>query len=240
VLTARAKVLAKAPDEQPAALLEWFRHFAALDTIELQPGKTTDTEQVVPFPFGDDEPLVLANVANVTLEGKTGDWKLTKADVDLTPRRSHVATMTIEELLCGHLFAGGGNGGGGGSGGGPVDAGGPRVDTAELDRTAGTVTITVTKALDEPSVDRDAFGASFYGASGWESVQIGSATPSNGGKTVTIKLRAAPGNDRVRFIARGTGLEPLLDTDGIPLAGGTDSPPGSVHDGHDYVHMFTT
>ena len=41
----------------------------------------------------------------------------------------------------------------------------------------------------------------------------------------------------VRLIVYGTGPAPLLGANFAPLAGGVGGPPGTAHDGHDFVHM---
>ena len=239
VLAARAEVLALAPDDQPGKLLEHFRHFADLDTRAILPASAPDSEQRLSYPGPDDAGVVLANVTGIRLEGAEGSRTLAAWTLDRPPRRAHVATETIEELLCGRILSGGESGGGGGGGGAVVDAGGPRVTNVELDRTAKKITLTVDKPLEPQSVGHDAFRVSRL-EGGWEPLKVRSSDPSDDGLSVEIVLTKDPGTVLVRFIARGTGQVPLLGADHVPFAGGADSPPGTADDGHDYVHMFTT
>jgi hypothetical protein len=241
VLAARAEVLALAPEAQPGRLLEHFRVFADLDTAAMLPASEPDSERRLSYAGTDDEGVVLANVTGIRLEGSTGNWTLTGWTLDRTPRRAHVATRTIEELLCGRILSGGaspGGNGGGGGGGGAVDAGGPRVTNAELDRTGRKITITLDKPLEPQSVGHDAFRVSRL-EGGWEPLKVRSSDPSEDGLSVEVTLTKDPGTVLVRFIARGTGQVPLLGADHVPLAGGADSPPGTADDGNDFVHMFT-
>jgi hypothetical protein len=237
VLAARADVLALAPDDQPGKLLEYFRQFANLDTKKMTPASASDSEQQLSYPGTDDEGVVLANVTGIKLHGSKGNWTLAGWTLDRTPRRAHVATETIEELLCGRILSGGASGGGGG-GGTTTDAGGPRVTKAELDRTGKKITITVDKPLEPRSVGPAAFRVARL-EGGWEPIKVRSTDPSDDALSVEVGLMKDPGASLVRFIARGTGQMPLLGADHVPLAGGADSPPGTADDGHDYVHMFT-
>ena len=234
VLGARADVLAQAPDDQPGKLLGYFRDFADRDTVALEPS-TPEAEQALPLPYGDDAAIVLANLRDVTLEGSKGNWQLTSWRIDRSPRRAHVATHTIEELLCGRILGGES----GGEAGSPSpDAGGPRVTDVQADRNARTITMTVDKPLDSASVGHEAFRVARL-ESGWEPLKVRSATLSGDGLSIVVSLRIDPGTSLLRFIARGTGQLPLLGADHVPFAGIADGPPGSVHDGHDFVHMFT-
>lgn len=221
----------------PDNLLANFRKFANRDAIDLQPALTPDGEHAVPFPFRDDEPLVLANVHNLTLEGSGADRKLTAAEIDLAPRRSHVATATIQELLCEGILDGAGATPGGGVAG--SDAGGPRVESATLDRDKGTIVLRATKPFAKQSVDSEPFRVSYFGASGWRPIKT-SASPSTDGKEITISVKKPGPTDIVRIVARGTGQTPLLGEDNVPFAGAADAPPGTADNGNDYVQMFSS
>ena len=233
VLAARADVLAQTPADQPGRLLEAFRRFADLDTKALLPAEAADGERLS-YPGTDDAGVVLANVTGITLQGSKGNWTLGGWTLDRTPRRAHVATRTIEELLCGRILEGGAVSGGGTA----ADAGGPRVTNVTLDRTGKKITMTVDKELESASVGHDAFRVSRL-EGGWEPLRVRSATPSADGLTVVVVLTKDPGASLLRFVVHGTGQTPLLGADHIPFAGGADSPPGTVDDGHDYVQMFT-
>jgi hypothetical protein len=222
----------------PDNLLENFREFANRDAIDLQPALTPDGEHAVPFPFRDDEPLVLANVHNITLEGSGADRRLTAAEIDMAPRRSHVATATIQELLCGGILDGGSPTAGGGSTS-SADAGGPRVELVELDRDKKTIVLHATKPFATESVDSEPFRVSLFGSSGWKPVKT-TAKPSTDGLKITVSLKSPPGADIVRFLARGTGQTPLLGADFVPFAGAADAPPGTTDNGNDYVQMFSS
>jgi hypothetical protein len=234
VLAARADVLAQAPADQPAKLLEAFRRFADLDTKAMLPADAPDGERLS-YPGTDEAGVVLANVTGITLSGSKGNWTLGGWTLDRTPRRAHVATRTIEELLCGRILEGGAVMSGGAS---AADAGGPRVTDATLDRTAKKITMTVDKQFEPQSISHDGFRVSRL-EGGWEPLKVRSATPAADGLSVVVLLTKDPGASLLRFIARGTGQTPLLGADHIPFAGGADSPPGSADDGNDYVHMFT-
>ena len=235
VLNARADVLAQAPADQPGKLLEAFRRFADLDTKAMLPADAADGERLS-YPGTDDAGIVLANVTGITLQGSKGNWTLAGWTLDRTPRRSHVATRTIEELLCGRTLDGGAvTGGGGGS---AADAGGPRVSNVTVDRTAKKITMTVDKALEPASVGHDAFRVSRL-EGGWEPLRVRSATLSADALSVVVLLTKDPGASLLRFLVHGTGQTPLLGADHVPFAGGADSPPGSADDGNDYVQMFT-
>ena len=235
VVAARTEVLALAPDDQPEKLLEYFRRFADLDTRVMVPASAPDSQERLCYPGTDDDGVVLANIRSIKLEGSKGNWTLAGWTLDRTPRRAHVATQTIQELLCGRILSGGASGGGGG--GAPADAGGPRVTGADLDSSAKKITITVDKPLEPQSVGHDAFRVSRL-EGGWEPIKVRSSDPADDGLSVEIVLAKDTGASLVRFIARGTGQVPLLGADHVPLAGGSGGPPGTVDDGHDYVHMF--
>jgi hypothetical protein len=227
VLAARDALLSVPPDERANELLRVFRELAALDTVAAEPARAGDGDAVTPFPGSDEDAVVVANVGAITLEGTTGNWELTSADVDLAPRRSHVATGTIQELLCGS-----------GLEVSVPDAGGPRAQQPTLDRGARTIVLQVSEPLDPQSVAPAAFEVSYFGSTGWRTTAV-TPTPAPDALGVTLTLADDPGSDLVRLIARGTGPQPVLGADRVPLAGGTTSPAGTAADGHDFVHVFT-
>jgi len=138
VLDARAAVLALPAGEQPRAYLEAFRRFAAFDQIELGPELLPEGGSAL-FPAGPDAPVVLANVTGVELLRDGDRWALGGVQVDTTVRAAHVATSTIQELLCGPLFAAlagaapdpGGGGGAGDEDGDVDDDGAPGDDEGD-------------------------------------------------------------------------------------------------------------
>lgn len=234
VLAARDDVLAQAAADQPGALLGYFREFADRDTVALGPDVGSDGVSTAPYPFGNDAGVVLANLRGVTLAGAEGSRTLTAFTLERAPRRAHVATATIEELLCGRILGGAGGGGAAGP-----DAGGPRVTDIAVDRAGKSVTIKLDRPLDESSVGHDAFRVARLQNAGWEPIKVRSATLAGDGLSVVVALRTDPGTDPLRFIAHGTGQTPLVGKDLVPLAGAAGGPPGSKDDGNDYVHMAT-
>jgi hypothetical protein len=106
VLDARDAILAEAAEDQPTAWLDAFRRFAALDVVDLSPAAAADGESLTLVPGAEPGDLVLAEITELTLLGSTGAWDLDSGDVDVTVRHAHVATATIQELLCGSILAG--------------------------------------------------------------------------------------------------------------------------------------
>jgi hypothetical protein len=252
VVKARDDILALAPEKQPAAYLEAFRRFAARDEIDLGPAADPDGGGgSTLFPAGDDCVVVLADVLGLTLVPATGTeeetWRFGGAAVDVTVRPSHVATSTIQELLCGPRFT---------SPAAapppdpdeedadppplPGDAGGPRIDPASVVLEGEAVTMTATARLSKASVAEKAFSVSAYDLrDGWHEVEVVEArTTDRGGRAVRLELATGFGGNLVRVIARGTGPSPLLGAAGlVPLAGAVGGPAGSANDGHDFVLM---
>ncbi len=100
VLDERARIIGLPGTEQPAAWLQAFRKFAALDVIDMRPAQSTDGSRMTLFPVGEDEPVVLADITGVRLQRIENRWSVTAGGVDPSVRPSHVATSTIQELLC--------------------------------------------------------------------------------------------------------------------------------------------
>jgi hypothetical protein len=220
---ARAEVLASGTWSQ--TLLASFREFANADVSELEPAKPADGS-ATPYPGLDDEGVVLANVTGITLSGSTGSWTLESATVDLTPRRVHVATRTIEELLCGDLRDG--------------TAAGPQVGDWEFDGNQ-KVTLGFTAAVDPATLHASSFAASELDpANGWQAIAITQAPNVPDDTHVEVTLDSKPAFAIWRFVAFGTGSSPILGADHVPLAGAVGGPPGTAADGHDYVHLTTT
>ncbi len=255
VRDARTAVLAKAPAEQPAAYLEAFRRFAALDEIDLQPFVRPDGTGSTLFPGEEDAPVVLADLRDVTLTEQDGRLTLTSAKVETAVRPSHVATSTIQELLCGPLFGAAAapapapadgpapvspaaDAPAGEAAAAPPDAGGPRVDPASVVLKGETITFQVSSPLSAASVEASSFVVAAYDRrDGWSTVDVKGASVKD--DRVTVDLTTAPGGNLVRLIARGTGDSPLLGTNLVPLAGAVGGPlPGTAHDGHDFVFML--
>ncbi len=210
-------------------MLEAFHRFAALDVIDLRPAKSGDEERSLLFPGEDDEPVVLADITDIALERLGDRWVLRPgATVDTSVRPSHVATSTIEDLLCGPAFAA--------SGGGE----GPRVEPDSVVLlTEKAIEFRVNRELLDASVRPAAFSVTWFDRErGWQVSNVVSAA-YGGGETRTVNLELGSAvSGRVRLIVYGTGPTPLLGADLVPLAGAVGSPArGTPHDGHDFVHM---
>ena len=228
VLDALVDIQALPLADQPPALMAAFHRFAALDEIDLKPATSEDDARTLLFPGRDDEAVVLANITDLTLTKNNDKWALTAGEVDNSVRPSHVATTTIQDLLCGPTFGGAG----------AVGALGPQADHASVKfPDARTIEFTVSKSLQPVSVTVAPFSVTtFDSTSGWQTSTIDTASYDDTKKTVTLKV----GGDlsgRVRLIAKGTGPTPLLGVDLVPLAGALGGPAGSTHDGHDFVHL---
>jgi hypothetical protein len=224
VLDDRNRILGLASADQPAAYLAAFRKYGALDEIDLQPATGPDGSTILLFPAGDDTVILLANIKDITLDNTpSGTLKLTGGNVDRSVRPSHVATATIEELLCGlHLPA-------------PVQTG-PQIKAGSVSITAGSTTATLQTDSDvnPNSVKPAAFSTtSFDPASGWTDLVVSSAAWTGATKTIQLTLTTAPkAGTHVRLIAHGTGPTPVMGANNIPLGGGDTGP-----DGRDFVYM---
>lgn len=222
--------------EQPAKYLEFFRQFAALDTLDLEPQQAPAASI---FPRDPSE-VVLAEIRDIVVQqDASGEWTfVSAADPDVTVRRTLVATSTIQELLCGPLFTA------------PPDAplppppdmplgGGPRIDADSVGVEKKTITMTASSPLDPATVDDAAFSVTTFSADdGWNHVDVRKAAVDGAGTRVTLDLKEAPTGLLLRIIAYGTGSTPILGRDHVPLAGAVGGPAGSEMDGHDFVHML--
>ena len=147
-------------------------------------------------------------------------------------RRSHVATATIQELLCGPLFAGGVAGPPAAPP--PVAKTGPTVTSATL--ASKSISLTTSRPIAAATLDPRAFSVTnFDDHDGWSVIDIKAVAVQADG-TLSVDLKEAPAGSFVRLIASGTGPMPLLADDnkqplGAPGVGGPD-------DGIDFVKMF--
>lgn len=233
VVDRRDAILALASGDQPAAYLDALRDFAALDGIALQPPASADGSIATLFAALNAPPVLLANLANIELEltsaeGEEEQWKLVGGEVDVTVRNSHIATSTIQELLCGPLFRDIGAGG--------AEAG-PRVVTSSVQVSDTEISFDVDADLAPASVRPEVFSVStFDAAAGWSTVAVTAATVAD--RTVTLTLASAlPTPGLVRFIARGRGPDPILGANLVPLAGRAGGPAPAADDGIDFVLM---
>jgi hypothetical protein len=230
VLDELARIQTLGPADRPAAFLAAFHRFAARDMIHLSPAHSADGSRTLLFPDRDDTCVVLAALNDITLAGVTGAWTLTGGTVDSSVRPSHVATTTIQDLLCGVMS----------NGAAAPDAGGPRFDPKLVAYPAGDQTITLTSNADlaPKSVTPDAFAVSCFDlTAGWQTLGITSATCDATNRVVTLTVNTALGNRLVRVIARGTGPAPLLGKNLFPLAGALADPPAPAQNGRDFVFM---
>lgn len=239
VLDERARIAGLAEDQQPLELLAAFRRFAALDARDLEPAETPDGSDTTLFPGSDDAPIPLAAV-HVALR-RSGDGLVLDAatTVDETVRPAHVATATIQELLCGRLGVTAGGGGGGGGAPAASSAPGPQVDRETVTVEERTITFVADRPLQAASAEfTDAYRVSSLSDAGWKHVKVSRANYEAQASKVTLSLRADPGGDLVRLVVRGTGINPVVGVDFVPLAGAVGEAPGTEHEGRDFVHML--
>jgi len=235
VQTRRQQIQALPSEQQPAAYLQALREFAALDEIDLEPQQATDTMPASIFPEDPTE-VVLADIQDIVVTpDSAGNWTIaTPVPIPVvTVRPSHIATATIQELLCGPLFTNAGSSGGGG-GSPPPPPTGPTVTNAQL--SGKSISFTTSRPIAAATLDPVAFSVSDYDdEDGWSDLDIKAVTQLGDG-SVRIDLKEMPAGTYVRLIIAGTGPAPLLAADnhiplGAPGAGGAD-------DGVDYVKMF--
>jgi hypothetical protein len=241
VLDLKEKVLRLPPAQQTAAWLDALRRCAALDVIDLRPRSEEDEASIPLMPEPSRTHIELAEVAVVMQppDGPNGIWKLVDDktnEIDSTVRPSHVATSTIQELLCGvpALLAC------------RTDKCGPQVSRQVKVETQGDgngstrITLTTDRPLEPKSVTKEAFRVSTFAAAGWEEAQIQDAVLDADQKTMLVQIAGALADGtRLRIIACGTGPRPILGVDYLPLAGAQSGLPGTEHNGRDFVHMMT-
>src|SRR5581483_10031496 len=219
--------------QQPAAYLQALREFAALDEIDLKPQAATADDPASIFPEDPTE-VVLADVGDIVVAPDAGgNWAIASPIPVpvVTVRPSHIATATIQELLCGPLFTAVA---GGGAPPPPPAPTGPTVTNAQLG--AKSITLKTSRPIAAASVTQDAFSVTTYDdTDGWSEVDIKSVSLAANGD-IQVDLKESPAGNIVRLIAAGAGPTPLLAADnhiplGAPGAGGAD-------DGVDFVKMF--
>ncbi len=170
-------------------------------------------------------------------------WRVIEGCVDNMVRPFLLPTCAIQDLLCSGLAVGA-NYPAPVEGGEPAaieDAGGPRIDgqSVELEGTEMIHFVVLGGPLMKASVDtRALFISAFDTRDGWIPVTIKTVSYDLENERVSVELRDAPGGNLIRLIVKGTGESPFMGRNRIPLAGGTDSAPGSIHNGTDFVFMF--
>jgi hypothetical protein len=216
-------------DRRVRALLRAFRELAALDVADLEPAKEDGDLCPSLFPITEDDAAVVLASVKVTTRG---DEVLT-VEPSLRPRRSLIATGTIQELACGLAPALVGAGS-------EPDAGGPRVVRQSVHwPDANRLTFKVTSPLLEGSLRDHPVVVTSLSERGWVREDIERIGYDDPTRTVTLVLHDPPAYDHVRVIVRGTGPTPVTGADYVPLAGLEGGSPGTAADGHDAV-LHTT
>ncbi|WP_308367699.1 MULTISPECIES: hypothetical protein [unclassified Microbulbifer] len=245
VLDARAEIEALSPEQRPAARLQWLRHFAALDEMEQSPAPVDEGERLSLFPAADPNPIPLANLSDITLLPSEDGWALdpetlTPNRVDNGIRPVHIPTTTIQELLCGPATTGAMAAVAPAEPGPAVaDAGGPRVEPDSVEVDGEFIRFTVQGGpLMKASVDSRALSVSaFDNRDGWITAEIKKVTYEESDGRIEIELRDAPGGNLVRLIVRGTGPQPMMGRNRLPLAGAVGGPAADKMNGNDFVSM---
>jgi hypothetical protein len=232
------------PPLAPDAMLAAFRAFAALDEIDLSPAAAPDHGSVSLFPAPEDRCVVLADVLDVVLRrGADGEPEFDGAAVDVRVRPAHVATSTIQELLCAALRSPSGGGGGDGeAAAAPAaarDAGGPRIDRDSVRVRGERVEMTASPRVAPGSLSVDAFSVTNYDRNdGWHELEVAVVRLDDDDPSrIILELKNAGRGRLHRIIARGTGPRPLLGLRDVPLAGAREGPPGTADQGRDFVCM---
>jgi hypothetical protein len=243
VLDRRAQILSLDHGDQPRAYLEAFREFAALECMAMGPADSAQDDPIALMPGSDPAPLVLADLSDLLVRNQ--DFR--SGEIDNTVRQTHVATSTIQELLCGPLFAPAPGETPAPDGEPPVvdtpeDAGGPRVDreSVELDGNEVRMVHEGPRLLANSLEENVSVSASIYDVdSGWQMANVARARYDATQKQITVELSEAPDQEFLRIELKGTGLMPVLSqTNRVPLAGEVGGAPGNVHQGNDFVHMI--
>jgi hypothetical protein len=227
VLDARADIAALPAADRPPALLEAFRRFAADDQIALRPAEDEDGQATL-MPFAEPGELVLADLRQLRLTGRKGAWKIDSDQSVMHPevRFSHVATATIEELLCGAACC---IAAAESPAPPPAERVGPWVEAVRLN-SAREIAISFDRPLAEMSVHTGIDLASFVTDAGWSKL---TPVASTSGQVVRLELAADLPYGRLRLVVRGSGPVPLLGLDGVPLGALSDNPA----EGKDFAFM---
>jgi hypothetical protein len=245
VIDVRSDILALPSADQAAAYLQWLRHFAALDEMEMTPATVDQGETFSIFPAADPNPIPLADLLQLRLLPDSSGWLVDGGAADNTIRPVHIPTSTIQELLCGPLMAAVGGGSGEPAPIPPTptdDAGGPRIDPESVNIIGEFIQFNIDGGpLMKASADvRGISITAFDTRDGWVTADIKKVKYNATSHQVEVELRDAPGGNLVRLIVKGTGAYPFLGRNRIPLAGSTETPdiPGSKIDGNDFVTML--
>ncbi len=173
------------------------------------------------MPAAEPGELELAELRGLDLTGGKGTWKIESGPelVHAAVRVTHVATATIEELLCGAACCVAGLGGGGA----PADPAGPRV-AGEVRVEAAGDRVRGRRAARRAEPRQRHHASPPSSAAGW----------SDQAPASVHRKRRPPGDPRafgadlppglLRLLLRGTGPKPILGADGIPWEPGPASP----------------
>ncbi len=262
VLDARAAVLALDPADQPAACLEAFRRFAALDAMDLQPAAEANGFDggTTLFPGAEPGAMVLAGLQGVVVRRQDEEtWAFDpnaepEAIADNTVRDVHIATTTVQELLCGAGIGGAFAGNGeadpeddpeAGEEEEPVDEGedagvvGPRAQPDSVQTTARQVSVELDAPVLASTLTAEAVGVSVFDESeGWRVPTTRRIYFAAGRSRLIVQTDADLPTGTVRLVIRGTGATPVLGVDRVPFAGSAESTTAGRHDGNDFVHMI--
>jgi len=250
ILQIKEDILALDAVDQPKAYLLALRQIAALETMEMRPAINDVGEEISRFPEGDDAFLILANLSDLVVE----ETNFVSGEVDNSIRDAHIATSTIQELLCGPLFnamaaevadAGEDDELESESAELLVDAGGPRIDPDDVELNDTTLLIShsgprlLARSI---SLGNSVFLSRYDINDGWASVEADEIDYDSSSKTIRANLMTPPTGELLRIIIKGTGEQPVLatraDSVRLPLAGHVDGASTSEHEGHDFVHMI--
>lgn len=238
VIDERGRIVSLNLDEQPREYLQVFREFAALDEMELKPTVGEKGDYVSIFPEADPAPLILADLENLVVRRE--DFR--SGTVNNKVRDVHIATATIQELLCGPLFQLNGSIENPGGDFAPrADAGGPRIEPSSVDTEGASLMFTHTgEDLLRRSVEANVsvFVSSYDVNTGWIVESIADITFDNSQVGIVLDRDGALASDLIRLVVKGTGPTPVLGSNRVPLAGRAGGPPGTVHEGHDFVFLL--
>lgn len=228
IADARAALAQMPPADRAAAQAAALHRAGVLDTAALLPGLEPDGDRLL-YPADERAPVVLATIEGMTLRKDLGVWTVREKPVITTAERiSLLSTRVLQQWLQTITTV-------------PLDAGGPRLTMQAP--AAAAVTLVSDKPLSEPTVvnvNGQPFSlSSRTAATGWTVHQVTAALAADK-KTITLTVgggAALAAGEMVRVIARGTGPQPILGEDGIPLAGAVGDPPASGQNGRDFVAM---
>ncbi len=247
ILQTREDILNLDTVDQPKAYLDALRRIAAMETMKMRPATNEAGEETSRFPEGDDAFLVLANLSDLRVE----DGSFINGEADNSIRDAHIATSTIQELICGPLFGalasaeevGEVSAEDEASEFDERDAGGPRVDPDSIELNDSVLTI---KHKGPPilahsmTVGQSIMVSRYDTNDGWTAVEVDKI--KHGNRTVELKFVSSPQGELLRLIIKGTGAYPVLatrsDSSRVPFAGHVAGPPATEYEGQDFVHMI--